>query len=75
MGVPFRLPVGPRGPSYYNPKEFEMVQGLSLPAAAPLSLSLLLINLSIGAILALVLRWHFKRFGSTFLDQSRMPSV
>jgi hypothetical protein len=50
-------------------------QGLSLPAGTPLSLSSLLINLAIGALLALVLRWHFRRFGSTLSNREEFDAV
>ena len=36
---------------------------------APLSVTLLLLNLGIGVLLSLVLRWHFSRFGSTLSNR------
>ena len=41
----------------------------------PLDLTLLLINLSVGAILALILRFHFRRFGSTLSNREEFAMV
>lgn len=41
----------------------------------PLDLSLLLINLIIGTILALILRFHFRRFGSTLSNREEFAMV
>jgi len=49
--------------------------GLDLPAGAPLSLTALVISLVLGALLALVLRWHFQRFGSTLSNRSEFAQV
>lgn len=46
-----------------------------LPAGAPLSLVNLLINLGIGVPLALLLRWHFERFGSTLSNREEFSQV
>lgn len=46
-----------------------------LPSGAPLSLSALLVNLAIGVLLALVLRWHFERFGSTLSNRAEFAQV
>ena len=45
------------------------------PAAAPLSLLPLLMNLGIGLVLALILRWHFERFGSTLSNREEFAQV
>lgn len=42
---------------------------LQVPVGAPLNLVSLLINLGVGILLALVLRWHFERFGSTLSNR------
>ena len=42
---------------------------LQVPAGAPLNLVSLLINLGVGILLALLLRWHFERFGSTLSNR------
>ena len=42
---------------------------------APLSLTLLLLNLVIGVALAVVLRWHFSRFGSTLSNREELAQV
>lgn len=49
--------------------------GINLPSGAPLSLTALLLNLAIGFGLALVLRWHFERFGSTLSNRSEFAQV
>src|SRR5262245_63875475 len=41
----------------------------------PLSLTTLVINLAIGAVMALGLRWHFKRFGSTLANRDDLGNV
>jgi hypothetical protein len=43
--------------------------------AAPLSLELLLFNLGIGVVLAIILRWHFRRFGSTLSNREEFAQV
>ena len=48
---------------------------LSLSAPAPLSLLSLLVNLFIGAVLSLLLRWHFQRFGSTLSNRAQISHV
>jgi len=46
-----------------------------LPAGAPLSLVSLLINLGLGVPLALLLRWHFARYGSTLSNREEFAQV
>ncbi|MFQ5416328.1 MAG: DUF4956 domain-containing protein [Myxococcota bacterium] len=48
---------------------------VQLPTGAPLSLVNLLINLAIGVPLALILRWHFERFGSTLSNREEFAQV
>ena len=43
--------------------------------AAPLSLTGLLINLGVGAILAFVVRWHYCRFGSALSNREELGKV
>ena len=52
-----------------------MLQELGIANAAPLSLSALLINLVIGIFLAMVLRWHFRTFGSTLSNREEFAQV
>ena len=52
-----------------------MPQEINLFSNAPLSLTSLLLNLGIGALLALVLRWHFRRFGSTLSNREEFDQV
>ena len=49
--------------------------GLELPAGAPLSILALVVSLGIGTVLAIVLRWHFERFGSTLSNRSEFAQV
>ena len=42
---------------------------LQVPVGAPLNLMSLLINLGVGIVLALLLRLHFERFGSTLSNR------
>ena len=42
---------------------------LQIPVGAPLNLVSLFINLGVGIVLALILRWHFERFGSTLSNR------
>lgn len=42
---------------------------------APFSLTELLINLAIGLVLAVVVRWHFLRFGSTLSNRDELGGV
>ncbi|MDP6437865.1 MAG: DUF4956 domain-containing protein [Gammaproteobacteria bacterium] len=42
---------------------------------APFSLPELLLNLAIGLVLALLVRWHFLRFGSTLSNRDELAGV
>jgi hypothetical protein len=52
-----------------------MLNELGFPQGAPLALMPLLINLVIGAAMSLVLRWHFKQFGSTLSNREEFAQV
>jgi len=52
-----------------------MPQEIGLFANTPLSVTSLLLNLVVGAGLALVLRWHFRRFGSTLSNREEFDQV
>ncbi len=53
-----------------------MQQTLSmLPELSPLSISMLIVNLAIGVVLSLSLRWHFKKFGSTLSNREEFAQV
>ncbi len=43
--------------------------------SSPLSLMSLVANLTIGLILSLIIRWHFKRFGSTLSNREEFSQV
>ena len=53
----------------------EMPQEINLFANTPLSIPSLLLNLGIGAVLAVILRWHFRRFGSTLSNREEFDQV
>lgn len=42
---------------------------------APLSLTQLLLNLAIGLVLALIVRWHFLKFGSTLSNRQELGAI
>ena len=42
---------------------------------APLSVPDLLLNLVIGVVLAIMVRWHFRRFGSTLSNRDEFAQV
>ena len=42
---------------------------------APLSIPELLLNLTIGVVLAVIVRWHFRRFGSTLSNRDEFAQV
>jgi hypothetical protein len=50
------------------------MQNLDL-TAEPLALSTLLINLGVGVLLSILLRWHFKHFGATLSNRSEFAHV
>lgn len=52
-----------------------MPQEIGLFANTPLSMTSLMLNLAIGVALALVLRWHFRRFGSTLSNREEFDQV
>ncbi len=52
-----------------------MLNELGFPQGAPLALMPLLMNLVIGAVMSLVLRWHFKQFGSTLSNREEFAQV
>ncbi|GMR01412.1 MAG: DUF4956 domain-containing protein [Gammaproteobacteria bacterium] len=52
-----------------------MLNELGFPQGAPLALMPLLLNLVIGAGMSLVLRWHFRQFGSTLSNREEFAQV
>ena len=52
-----------------------MEQKLDLFTQPPLSLTALVINLGVGVFLSLLLRWHFKYFGSTLSNRDEFSQV
>jgi hypothetical protein len=52
-----------------------MFENLDLGVGAAPTLGMLLVNLAIGVGLALVLRWHFRRFGSTLSNRDEFAQV
>lgn len=53
------------------------MENLSLSAGAsePLSLLTLLLNLGVGIVLGIIVRWHFQRFGSTLSNRAEFAVV
>jgi hypothetical protein len=57
-------------------QESLMPQELSLFGSdAPLSIPDLLVNLVVGVLLAIAIRWHFRRFGSTLSNRDEFAQV
>jgi hypothetical protein len=54
------------------PKELEL---FGADGSAPFSVTGLLINLAIGLVLAVIVRWHFLRFGSTLSNREELGGV
>jgi Domain of unknown function (DUF4956) len=54
------------------PKELEL---FGAGGNAPFSVTELLINLAIGLLLAVIVRWHFLRFGSTLSNREELGGV
>lgn len=52
-----------------------MEQKMDLFTQAPLSLTALIINLGVGVFLSVLLRWHFKHFGSTLSNRDEFSQV
>jgi len=52
-----------------------MLEQLSSATAAPLSIYLLLVNLGVGVVLSLILRWHFQTFSSTLSNREEFAQV
>ena len=52
-----------------------MEQKIDLFSQAPLSLTAFVINLGVGVFLSLLLRWHFKYFGSTLSNRDEFSQV
>jgi hypothetical protein len=48
---------------------------LEMPGSAPFDLFRLMLNLGVGLLLALALRWHFERFGSTLSNRREFAQV
>lgn len=52
-----------------------MPQELSTTTTTPLSLTSLVVALALGVVLALMLRWHYQRFGSTLSNRAEFAQV
>ena len=52
-----------------------MLDQLGLGAKTPLSITALLLSLAIGAVLALIIRWHFRKYGSTLSNREEFAQV
>lgn len=52
-----------------------MLEQLALESGTPLSLVSLTVNLIVGVLLSLVLRWHFRVFGTTLSNREEFAQV
>ena len=52
-----------------------MQSALNLNMGEPLALANLMVNVGIGALMSLLLRWHFKRFASTLTNRDEIAQV
>jgi hypothetical protein len=52
-----------------------MLQGLEITSDAPLSIITLLLNLGVGVLLSILVRWHFIKFGSTLSNREEFAQV
>jgi uncharacterized membrane protein YhiD involved in acid resistance len=52
-----------------------MLENITLSESAPLSLTSLVINLIIGALISVVLKYHYKKFGSTLTNREEFGSI
>jgi len=51
------------------------MNALQLPVDTPLNFTVLALNLGVGVFMALVLRWHYSRFGSTLSNREEFAQV
>jgi hypothetical protein len=52
-----------------------MQEILNTVSNAPLSITALIINLGVGVVLSILIRWHFKTFGSTLSNREEFTQV
>lgn len=52
-----------------------MLEQFTAASTAPQSLYLLMVNLGVGVVLSLILRWHFKTFSSTLSNREEFAQV
>lgn len=52
-----------------------MFEQLGLTQAAPLSVATLLVNLLLGAVLAMITSWHYERFGRSYSNRTELAWV
>ena len=52
-----------------------MLENLQFSEVAPLSITSLVINLLVGSILSILLKFHYKRFGSTITNREEFSNV
>lgn len=52
-----------------------MLEKLQLSDVAPLSITSLVINLLVGAFLSIILKYHYKKFGSTITNREEFSNV
>ncbi len=52
-----------------------MFEQLGLTQSAPLSVATLLVNLMLGTVLALILSWHYQRYGRSYSNRAELAWV
>jgi hypothetical protein len=52
-----------------------MFEQLGLTQAAPLSVATLLVNLFLGAVLSMIISWHYERFGRSYSNRTELAWV
>ncbi|MBL6932446.1 MAG: DUF4956 domain-containing protein [Rhodospirillales bacterium] len=51
------------------------LESLSAIASEPLSFMLLAINLAVGTVMSLVIRWHFQRYGTSLSNRQEFSEI
>ena len=52
-----------------------MIENLNLTEAPPISIISIIINLIVGAVIALILKFHYKKFGSTLTNRDEFSNI
>ncbi len=52
-----------------------MLENLNLAEAPPLSIVSIVVNLLVGAVIAIILKFHYKKFGSTLTNRDEFSNI